>query len=439
MLSYRHSMKLRDWSLRRWALVIALIILLPLIGLRLHLKWRVHRAVAELKEEGLPTTWDEVNLHYAVVPPGQNIGLRLTNLFHRLPSPSLTLRSNLPIVGFELTPRTGTPWPERMMSASSEYLAQIQTDLDILYGVLGEGPCRYPGKVAPGARTHPEIMGASTKISLDSRFSAEVRDYARSAKANKALFQLADTLHAEPAWIGQLVRCAITSMAILDCQHLLSQDALGDPELTSLRQTIGTLSNQTSLRHVIDGERANFLESINPDNGFIPLDFDSDYEPDTPGEHWEKFKALMYRMTGLADQDLLWYVQNSRTLAARLGENLASHQSALAAWTNFTPEGAGLRFAYWSKQCTIVNDRVIAKHLELHMKLRAADAALAVAQYRLRYDKLPASLDDLVPEFLEAVPVEPQSGKAFELIVTSDGYDIGRGTPVFSVTLKTHD
>ena len=58
-------------------------------------------------------------------------------------------------------------------------------------------------------------------------------------------------------------------------------------------------------------------------------------------------------------------------------------------------------------------------------------------RYRLQHDgKLPASLDELVPEFLEAVPVEPQSGKAFELIVTADGYGIGRGTPVFTVKVK---
>jgi hypothetical protein len=35
-------MKLRDWSLRRWALVIALIILLPLVAMRLHLRWRLN-------------------------------------------------------------------------------------------------------------------------------------------------------------------------------------------------------------------------------------------------------------------------------------------------------------------------------------------------------------------------------------------------------------
>jgi hypothetical protein len=70
--------------------------------------------------------------------------------------------------------------------------------------------------------------------------------------------------------------------------------------------------------------------------------------------------------------------------------------------------------------------------------MRAADAALAVTQYRLQHDgKLPASIEELVPEFLEAVPAEPQSGQPFELIVTTDGYGIGRGTPVFKFRLNS--
>ena len=438
LLFYRHSMKLRDWSLRRWAVVIALIFLLPLIGLRLHLKWRVHHAVAELREQGLPTTWDEANRQYAVVPPEQNIGPRLTNLFQNLPFPSALLRSNIPIVGFAPTPKAGEPWPDLMRSASGEYLAGIRENLDKLYGVIDEGLCRYPGELGPLPWTHSGIWSAGSKISLDSRHALEVGEYPRSARANRALFKLADTLYAEPAWIGQLVRCAITSVAVIDCQHLLSLDACEGPELTSLQQAIRNSSSQSSLRHVIDGERVSFLESIDPDNGFIPLDFNIDYQPDTHGEYWERLKVLLYRMTGLADQDVLWFLQNSRKLQVQLGDKLASHQSALAAWTNFTPEGAGLRFTYWSKQHVAVDDRTIGKHLELHKKLRAADAALAVAQYRLQHDgKLPASLDELVPEYLEAVPVEPQSDKPFELIVTTDGYGIGRGTPVFTVKLKS--
>jgi hypothetical protein len=82
--------------------------------------------------------------------------------------------------------------------------------------------------------------------------------------------------------------------------------------------------------------------------------------------------------------------------------------------------------------------KVLNKWQDGYSRLCAADAALAVAQYRLQHDgKLPVSLDELVPEFLEAVPVEPQSGQPFELIATPDGYGIGRGTAVFKVRLNT--
>ena len=133
---------------------------------------------------------------------------------------------------------------------------------------------------------------------------------------------------------------------------------------------------------------------------------------------------------------MLWYIANSRKLEAGVGESLRDQQQVVDEWQSYQPDGQGLRFGYWSKQFMMNNEKIISKNLEMHAKLRATYAALAVAQYRLQHGgQLPVSLDDLVPAFLEAVPVEPQSDKPFELIVTADGYGIGRGAPVFKVKL----
>lgn len=51
-----------------------------------------------------------------------------------------------------------------------------------------------------------------------------------------------------------------------------------------------------------------------------------------------------------------------------------------------------------------------------------ADAALAVEQYRRRYGKLPEQLDDLMPEFLQAVPDDAFDGQPLRYIVGADGY-----------------
>ena len=44
-------------------------------------------------------------------------------------------------------------------------------------------------------------------------------------------------------------------------------------------------------------------------------------------------------------------------------------------------------------------------------RLDAARVALAVERYRLANGKLPESLNDLIPEFLESIPIDPFDGK----------------------------
>lgn len=80
--------------------------------------------------------------------------------------------------------------------------------------------------------------------------------------------------------------------------------------------------------------------------------------------------------------------------------------------------------------------KVFSKVIALKGHLRAVDTALAIAQYRLKHDgMLPGSLNELVPEFLDAVPIEPKSGKPFKLIKTADGFGIGVGAPVIKIHL----
>ena len=59
---------------------------------------------------------------------------------------------------------------------------------------------------------------------------------------------------------------------------------------------------------------------------------------------------------------------------------------------------------------------------------QAAQLGLAAEQYRFRYDKLPAQLDDLAPEFIPAVPLDPFDGKPMRMKRTEHGliiYSIG--------------
>jgi hypothetical protein len=92
-------MKLREWSIRRWVLVVAMIIVLLFAGFRLHLKWQVWRALAELKEEGKPVSWEELNRSYPPVADEENSYAAMTNAVNLMPFLDETERNLIPIAG----------------------------------------------------------------------------------------------------------------------------------------------------------------------------------------------------------------------------------------------------------------------------------------------------------------------------------------------------
>ena len=381
-------MKLRDWSLRRWALMIAMIILLPLIGLRLHLKWRVHRAVAELRADGLPTTWEELESYFNVTPDEKNAGPKLTNIFRLLPDRSSSQSSNLPVVGLALTPSPGDAWPESMRAAARDYLASLQDGLSALYQALELPDCRYQRKFRPkvGEFTAPVwvyLRAATAKLSLECLFAIDQADWRRAARASEAQFRLADSLRAEPELIGLLVRNSLVTVAVDACQRLLGSEGAEPQILNSLQDTVRTMMSRTSLRQAILGERVAFLETIKPENELLQLIPNTKYGSHKWSVAWEKFKVMLYWMSGLADQDVLWFLAHLKKLETLLDGTLLDQQRIADAWVNFQPDSAGMHFCFWSKAATGSFDKAIASHLRMHDRLRATYAALSVAQYRL--------------------------------------------------------
>jgi hypothetical protein len=67
-------------------------------------------------------------------------------------------------------------------------------------------------------------------------------------------------------------------------------------------------------------------------------------------------------------------------------------------------------------------------HLRYRAVLRSAIAALAAERYRLQKDRWPETFDALVPDYLEAVPIDPYSGEPLRLRRLADGlviYSVG--------------
>lgn len=440
-------MKLREWSLRRWLLVGAAIVLLPLIGARLHLKWRVHRAVAELREAGQPTRYNDLYRLQGVVPDAPNMVAGLTNAvigLRDLSQLSEAERDQLPLIGQARIPPAGSPWPAEMQTATRDYLdakaprfAEIQAALQVsnAWWWASYDPEKW------NVNMLGDVKAVASHFSLQAAYLAQSGQTDAALEPTQRILGIGEKMYRDPLLITHLVRNAIQAIGIQRLEFVLSSGEPSETGLVHVRDALHRQMGQESLADVYQGELVFFLEPAFYRSqrmwfgeaatlGVIP-------PPGTLQDFKQRCLELLYRMSGLADRDILFFIEANRNIATLAG-TLTGQVQLANTWTNLPPSAQRRKLHYWSEQYLNTADlSFLKRRLDTQRLLHAADAALAVALYRLQHDgKLPASLDELVPEFLEAVPVEPQSGKPFELIVTPDGYGIGRGTPVFSVKLN---
>jgi hypothetical protein len=338
-------MKLRDWSHRRWALVIALIILVPLAGLRLHLKWRVHRAVAELRAAGKPVNWADLNrLYHQPVPDADNAFIALTNAYAKLSRPEDAERDLIPVVGrFRESRSAPLNWPENVRLATAAYLERQQEGMAEALAALELPTYRHSGSYGQEGYDPDQLSRLKFLVSLlhlQARHSMVTGNWPEACRSIEAQLRIVEYLTDEPQLMNQLIRLAYIAMAMINTEFLLSVVDDAGPELPRLQATIRHVGQQWRFDHIVAGERVSYLEAIHWQSERLLLQYDFNFDLDlddllnsqtkSTAEIWlEDAQVLLYRMTGFGDRDLLHLLAASRELeaAARSLEELTAFLS----------------------------------------------------------------------------------------------------------------
>lgn len=413
-------------------------LVLTLTGLRLHQKWKVHQAIAGLRHSGLPTRYEDLLRREGIIRGASNMVTEITNAVGSLPDLDEKTRKLLPVMGLNKSPTAGEGWPENVLTVTKSYLTENRKCLDRLQAAVKITNAWYWETYDPERWNISTIVAAkraANLFALDAEFRAAKGQLDAAADSTDSIFRLADSMYQDPILITHLVRAAIVNIGVNQLEYLLSYGAPGRDGVGAMREALKLQISQTSLSHVYAGEFVFFLEPAFYGKG--RMFFGDAMEPIVPGtwvDYWQRVRVAAYRMSGLADQDILYAVDVYREIESRAGGSLKEQAALEKGWSDLLPGKRGLSFRYWSETTLKSGASLLKRSLLGHSRLRAADAALAVVQYRLDHgSRMPESLKDLVPEYLESVPIEPRSGEPFELIKTADGFCVGRSTPVFKV------
>ncbi len=285
-----------------------------------------------------------------------------------------------------------------------------------------------------------------------------------------ALRGLTDVLRTEPLVISQLVRVAIGEISLDAVWQALQADGWTDAQLAALQAVwqkphfLLGMSRALEMERAIGGEyfpgsgakNSEFRQLTGSPLSIFSPSVGRQKETSEPLPEWmrpilEKGAELRWRVFAeiwrfaWAEQDRLFYhrtletaIQSGRQASRNHnasgfctpGES-ANGDSASLPMLNFWQMGWHDRVRHWFSMA------IIPALQEASLKAAQADchaemtvAAIALKRYRLRNGQWPDKLDNLVPEFLAAVPRDWMDGQPLRYRRNADGtftlYSVGR-------------
>ncbi len=246
-------------------------------------------------------------------------------------------------------------------------------------------------------------------LELDAIRQAEDGDLRGAIRSCRALLNAARSLGDEPLIISQLVRLAGVGMAYHTIMRALNQGE-ADPEgLLALQRLMQDEERFPRLLVALRGERGGMHELFDAlETGDMSTNalVDSIVEcKSTPPSKWQQIADLAAR-DSIREQHPMYLSMS--TQAIRIAEQPSVQRAKLFAEltkanTSKLPVPAKLFMPAYEK----LDDA--ARNTEC--ELRCAITALALERFRLRNGRWPDRLEQLVPDYLPAVPLDPEDGE----------------------------
>jgi hypothetical protein len=401
---------------------------------------RLAEALAEA--DRLDPGWrlEELEAKRRVVPDDQNSGLQVP----LVPDERLGLRAPRWYPG-KRWPSADTEellkdLPPQLRLTPAQYRA-LKKDMDAIRPVImqarrlmdypfGRYPVEYRkdplSTLLPYAQRNRQIANV---LSYDALCRAADGDLDGAVASVRAGINCSRSIGDEPFFISLLVRSACRYYAVIRIERILGQGQPAEQALAALQHSLESDEKEPLFLVAARGERAmldQFMQAIS--SGDVPSD-------------------RILRYPAYYDVNLSW---PDRLLLAS-GVSVPGERAALLAFLDEAVEiskfpleeqqglieqlsarAAGLPVVAHSLVCPRQPFLVLKRLAELHRRnrtfMRCALALVAVERHRQKHDRWPASLDELIPDFLSQIPLDPYDGKPLRYRRLVDGvmiYSLG--------------
>jgi len=362
-----------------------------------HVRAATNPKLDAIRESNCPATLAELNDWYAVPTSGD----KSAGLYQRAFD--------------ELAPDEAT---------SPSFLIKNQKTLELLHQAASRARCRYPSDLTKGSAAELPHLAKIKKC-------AQLLAQAANSHANSGQMELAAqsildglclarSLADEPVLISQLVRIAAEGLIETGLETVLNRRAFSEEQLARLQAAFRDAESGAPLSKSLTGERCMGIALF-----------------EMPPEEFAQLAMMTVDIAAEGSKaatspDFAAY-QKSRSFAGdydffldRMAEAIdASHLSfpecldAFGQWGDQVKEARTRGYVISGLLLTPLRSAQ-EKVAESTGRLRVTQTALAVERWRLaNAHAMPASLDQLMPRLLDAVPADPFNGRPLRYTKTS--------------------
>lgn len=336
-------------------------------------------------------------------------------------------------------PERARSWDAATLSWAAAERTRLQSWRNDIHAALQAPRFRYPQVFTNGLAAirndHAEqIKRASRALAFWAAHSAVLNQEHPAAEALLDGLRLARTLDDDPmfmSWVYRLISLMITIRA---SENALTLTPLPDAHLAELQAAFldahqpGSLTRALMFDRILGLEMCQASPSQYVQSTLAPTG--TPFGSSTREWAMAHLAQTAYQLSGAQGSDAAYYLQTLRELINISRLSGPARLNALLTLEN--------RFDTESDRWNRHRSRAAAQHLfgvirqddHLATLLRSASVACAIERFRNTHQgQLPASLTDLVPTFLPAIPIDPATDQPLRFRPLNPGYVVyGLGT-----------
>ena len=328
----------------------------------------------------------------------------------------------LPVVGNALSPQPGEALDENTKKLIADFLADNAEGMNRLHLALQLNQYRFPVDYSQGiAMVMPnltDIRMAAKRLQLQTLLHLENNRPDLAAQSVADSFRLARALCSEPILTIYLVGVACGPIAVNNLEYTLGRYPLNHDQLNDITAALTELQSTPGLSIALIGERALTTDTLynNSQSFFMANSGAKSF-----------FAVLLLNAFGLVDMDHLLYLDFMDQYNAVLNLPFDQRMNAVHDIETQIQNLSGIHVL--AKMVMPPFNRVFEIDHRTQAQLQNARTALAVEHYRFDHgDQRPVTLDDLVPDYITSVPIDPYDGLPIKYLKTDNGcliYSVG--------------